>query len=78
MLCFLQLFSDFKKLVETVVANTTNVCCFNATNITAVSRSFQTNNDPVPYIEDMFVSLSMSSYVSNKFDEVCVRSHSSA
>ena len=61
---FLQLYSDFKKLVETVAANTTNVCCFNTSNITVVSRSFPTDKDPVPYIEDVFVSLSMSSYVS--------------
>ena len=59
----LQLYSDFQELVDSVVANTTNVCCFNATNITVVSRSFQTNEDPVPYIKDVFVSLTVSTSV---------------
>ena len=56
----LQLYSDFQKLVEMVDANTTKVCCFNATNITVVSSSFQTNQDPVPHIKDLFVRLSIA------------------
>ena len=50
-----------------VAAYTMKVCCFNTTNITVVSHSFQTNNDPVPYIRDVIVSFSMSSYSLMKY-----------
>ena len=52
-----QLYSDFVELVDRLVANETDVCCFNTTDITVLNRQFQGNSDPIPAVEDVLVSL---------------------
>ena len=51
-----QLYLDFQALLDSLASNTTDVCCFNVTNITALARRFKTNEDPIPVISDLLVS----------------------
>jgi len=54
-LLFIQLFSDFKALLENLKANTTDACCFSNTNITVANQVFSTSDDPTPAIHDILV-----------------------
>ena len=55
----LQLYSDFLDLLNSLNANTTKTCCFNNTEITVLNLPFETNSDPIPAVESVFVSLSV-------------------
>lgn len=53
-----QLFTDVRNLVESLGSNSTRApCCFQARNITVINRPFETDMNPLPAIEDIFVSL---------------------
>ena len=53
-----QLFSDVRDLVQSLGSNSTRgPCCFQARNITVVNLPFETDMNPLPAIEDIFVSL---------------------
>ena len=58
---------DFQALLDSLASNTTEVCCFNVTNITVITRRFQTTRDPIPVINDLIVSYTIPSHLSDNF-----------
>ena len=56
----MQLYSDVAELAGRLAADTTDTCCFNTTDFTIVYRAFQTNSNPIPALEDVFVSENLS------------------